>query len=159
MGTMTHDSGDFSFSSCWIKRGLMHIVGPGHLNVHASDLRRSGPASQAEHPLQQRQFLLNCSVGGALGTYEQEIFSGLLGRDRSGEIISEERAELVFNPTFCVFDRVPAIDSIVGQEIVGEDLKRDLPRRRLAEQAVANLLEPVAQHLLGDRLQGGPAAR
>jgi hypothetical protein len=38
-------------------------------------------------------------------------------------------------------------------------LKRDLPRRRLAEQAVANLLEPVAQHLLGDRLQGGPAAR
>jgi hypothetical protein len=65
---------------------------------------------------------------------------------------------MILDTTLSVSDRVPAIDSIVRQEIVCEHLKRDLPRRRLAVHALTNLLESVAQHFLGYRLQRGSAA-
>src|ERR1700751_5740303 len=50
------------------------------------------------------------------------------------------------------------MDSIVRQALAPEHWNRDLPRGRLAVQALANLLEPVAQHFLGHRLQSGTAA-
>jgi hypothetical protein len=60
---------------------------------------------------------------------------------------------MILDTTLSVSDRVPAIDSIVRQEIVCEHLKRDLPRRRLAVQALTNLLEPVAEHFLRNSLE------
>src|ERR1700751_3092593 len=50
------------------------------------------------------------------------------------------------------------MDSIVRQALAPEHWNRDLPRGRLAVEALANLLEPVTQHLLSHRLQSGPAA-
>jgi hypothetical protein len=73
---------------------------------------------------------------------------GGVARDCGGQIVSEEGAEVIRDAGLRVLDCVPTIDSVVVQQVFCERLEGDLPWWRLAVQALANLFEPVSQHLL-----------
>ena len=91
-------------------------------------------------------------------TSVEQIISGLLGRDGCCKIAPEVRLEVVCNSAPCVVQAVPFVNFIVQNQVVRERLESNLPRRGFAVEALPNLLESVAQHLLRDGLQSRSAA-
>ena len=108
------------------------------------DFRRRGKHADTEHPLQRSHLAIDCRIRGLFTLPVVNIFRYQIACDFHDPTRPEERLDMQPPASLYIIRRLPPIDAVIAEEIVGQFAHGDALMRRPDESIGADFSQTLA---------------